>query len=391
MPEKTNEPQNDKHGNRSETDYAAKLAVAAQAMERMMGGSAGTRANAVPRPSDNAATVAADTGASTIPIRHGSRELLERVAPHIFRIDLPVPEALDVTNSYVVLGGKHNLIIDAGCNLPQTEDAFDEALSRLDASWKSVDVFLTHSDYDHCAGLTRIGRQGMIVYSAMEDYAERAVPALSCEAFVKAAQRIGEAHGAPCSFDRDYWAPVHDRGTDDIRVSTLEDGDTLKAGDYRFECIAAPGHDKYCMCLYEPTAKILVAGDVLLANSYPGIMLSSDEDELSQYFASLKRIRNLPCNLVLCGHGPEFTDLASRVDETIAHHERQLDNIRGILAQGTSDPLEIAYATTQLPRRRDWEDRSMLGKAILVGQTMTYLRHLMERGEYDHPELIVHK
>lgn len=390
MPEKANGFQNERHGNGAEEDYAAKLVVAAQAMERMMGG-AGTNASAAPRPSDNAATLAAGAEASTVPIRHGTRNLLERVAPHIFRIDLPVPEELNVTNSYVVLGGKHNLVIDAGCNLPQTEEAFDEALSRLDVPWRATDVFLTHSDYDHCAGLTRIGRQGMIVYSGMEDYADRAKPALSCAPYTQAVERIGAEHDVPCNLDSDYWAPMRDRGTDDIRVSTLEDGDTLKAGDYRFECIATPGHDPYCICLYEPTAKILVAGDVLLGNAYPAITLTADEDAISQYFASLRKIRDLPCNLVLCGHGPEFTDLAGRVDETIAHHERQLDNIRGILDRGIIDPLEIAYATTLLPRRRDWADRNMLGRVTLIGQTMAYLRHLMEQGEYDHPELIVPK
>lgn len=206
MPEKANGFQNERHGNGAEEDYAAKLVVAAQAMERMMGG-AGTNASAAPRPSDNAATLAAGAEASTVPIRHGTRNLLERVAPHIFRIDLPVPEELDVTNSYVVLGGKHNLVIDAGCNLPQTEEAFDEALSRLDVPWRATDVFLTHSDYDHCAGLTRIGRQGMIVYSGMEDYADRAKPALSCAPYTQAVERIGAEHDAPCNLDSDYWAP----------------------------------------------------------------------------------------------------------------------------------------------------------------------------------------
>lgn len=395
-----NESNNGRHAGEAEPDYAAKLMVAAQAMERIMGGSAkgGTgdgrplcTAGSAPRPSDNAATVAAGAQAATIPIRSGSRPLLERVAPHIFRIDLPVPEVLDVTNSYLILGGKHNLIVDAGCNLPQTEEAFDEALSRLDVSWKSVDVFLTHSDYDHCAGLTRIGRQGMIVYSGMEDYSERAVPIMGGEAFAQAAERVSKEHGVPHEFDRDYWAPLRDRGSDDIRVSTLEDGDALKVGEYRFECIAAPGHDPYCICLYEPTAKILIAGDVLLGNAYPSVTLGSDEDELGQYLASLDKIRDLPCNLVLCGHGPEFTDLAGRVDATKAHYRRQLDNVRSVLAQGLVDPAEIAYATTKLPRRKSWAERTVFGRNALIGQTMGYLRHLAARGEYDHPELIVHK
>lgn len=337
------------------------------------------------------ASQAAAGTAPTVPLRPATRPLVERVAPHIFRIDLPVPEALEPTNSYLVRGGKHNLLIDAGLNLPQTEEAFDEALSRLDVPWKTVDVFLTHSDYDHCAGLTRIARQGMIVYSGMEDYDDRAVPVLAGEAFAEAAERVSAAHGVPYTFDRDYWAPMRDRGEDGIRVSTVEDGDTIKVGDYRFTCIATPGHDPFCICLYEPDAQILVAGDVLLRDSYSSVLLSSDTDELGQYLANLDRIRDLPCKLVLTGHGAEFGDLAARVDATKAHYARQLDNVRAVLARGITDPAEVAYATTTFPRRMPWEERQTFQRNALIGQTMSCLRYLAERGEYDRPDLIVHK
>ena len=41
----------------------------------------------------------------------------------------------------------------------------------------------------------------------------------------------------------------------------LADGDVYHNGSYRFRVITTPGHDDWHICLYEPTAKILIAGD----------------------------------------------------------------------------------------------------------------------------------
>ncbi|MGI6590275.1 MAG: MBL fold metallo-hydrolase [Eggerthellaceae bacterium] len=370
-------------------DYEEKLAEAARMVEDAFQSFTPQPARTA-SPADNAETVAAGAQ-QTMPLRPRSRDALVRVAPHIFRIDLPVPELVSVSNSYVVLGGKRNLIIDAGCNLPEVEEAFDMALSRLDVAWKSVDVFLTHSHFDHCAGLTRIARQGMLVYSGLEDYADRMTPIMGRREFQEAAERVCRAHGVPYDYDPAYFAPMRDTGTDDIRVTTVEDGDTITVGDFRFRCIAARGHDFAQICLYEPTARILVAGDQLLGDLYPPVILESEEDELAQFLESLDRLRDLPVDLVLTGHGSEFSDLPARVDAIKAHYERQLDNVRAVLAEGLIDPGEIAYATTHLPRRKPWEQRSIFGMHTLIGQTMTYLRHLLETGEYTHPELIFHK
>lgn len=390
-------------------DYAAKLTEAAEHMEHLMremqqkapqaGEAAASEAEVsatireAPATAHNAATVAAGAAnKATMPVRSGTRDALVRVAPHIFRLDLPVPELLPTTNSYLVLGGKHSLIIDTGCNLTQTEDAFEEALSRLNVSWNTVDVFLTHSDFDHCAGLTKIARQGMIVYAGMDDYRERTTPIMASGAFAEIARQVCERHNVPYTFDREYLAPMADRGTDDIRVSEVEEGDTLKVGDFRFQCIATPGHNPHHICLYEPNARILVAGDHLLGSQYPSLSLTDvNVDEYAEYLDSLDKVRDLPCDLVLCGHGEEFTDLPGRVDAIKAHFARQLDYARQAIADGITDPGEIAYATTHLPRRTPWEERSVFQFNALVGQTMVLLRHLVETGEYPHPELLVHR
>lgn len=327
----------------------------------------------------------------SIPIKYGTRDPLVKVAPHIFRIDLPVTEVLPTTNSYLVIGPERSLLIDAGLNIPETKDVLDLALSKLNVPWNKVDVFLTHSDLDHAAGLTQIARQTMRVYSGMTDFRQRSIPIMRGEPFFAIVERICQEHGTPYEFDRDWWAPMRDRGTDDIAVTTLREGDVLDVGDYHFEVIATPGHEPSHLCLYDRSSRIFVAGDHILGDSYPSVVLSSDTDELGLYLESVRKVRDYDCSIVLTGHGEEFSDLAGRVDAIVSHYERQLANIREILDTGLTDPAEIAYATTCRPRRKPWAERPLFGQVALVGATMTYLKHLVAAGEYPDQYPIVHK
>ena len=327
----------------------------------------------------------------SISIVSGRRDPLVKVAPHIFRIDLPVTEVLPPTNSYIVIGPERSLLIDTGLNIPESKDALDLALSKLNVPWSKVDVFLTHSDLDHAAGLTQIARQTMRVYSGMTDFRQRSTPIMCGEPFFELVERICRDHGTPFEFDRDWWAPMRDRGTDDILVTTLREGDALDVGDYHFEVTATPGHEPSHLCLFDRESGVFVAGDHVMGDSYPSIILSSDTDELGLYLQSLDKIRDVPARIVLTGHGEEFTDLASRVDAIKAHYERQLDSIRAILDTGLTDPAEIAYATTCRPRRKPWGERPLFGQVALVGATMTYLKHLVAIGEYPEQYEIRHK
>ena len=243
----------------------------------------------------------------SIPIVSGRRDPLVKVAPHIFRIDLPVTEVLPTTNSYIVIGPDRSLLIDAGLNIPEVKDALDLALSKLNVPWNRVDVFLTHSDLDHAAGLTQIARQTMRVYSGMTDFRQRSIPIMCGEPFFATVERICREHGAPYEFDPDWWAPMRDRGTDDILVTTLREGDVLDVGDYHFEVIATPGHTMGSICLFlEPEdgqdgAPVLFSGDTLFAGTHG--RTDFEESSFEDMRWSLVRLIDLPDEtIVLPGH-----------------------------------------------------------------------------------------
>lgn len=66
------------------------------------------------------------------------------------------------------------------------------------------------------------------------------------------------------------------------------------------------------------------------------------EDPLSDYLASLRRLRALPVDVVLPSHGDPFEDLGGRVDQILAHHESRNGEILRLLAGAPRTSYEVA-------------------------------------------------
>ena len=103
-------------------------------------------------------------------------------------------------------------------------------------------------------------------------------------------------------------------------LKVLEDGDQIRVGDYRFQCVATPGHTMGHVCLYEPARKILVAGDHILDDITPNIQCWSDtQNPLKHYLESLDKVYKLDIDLVLPGHRRLIEDHHARINELKEH------------------------------------------------------------------------
>jgi glyoxylase-like metal-dependent hydrolase (beta-lactamase superfamily II) len=87
----------------------------------------------------------------------------------------------------------------------------------------------------------------------------------------------------------------------------LREGDRVEAGRLSFTVMHTPGHTEGSVCLYEPTHRLLLAGDVLFAGSFGRTDLPGGDD--GAMVDSLARLaRDLPDEVrVLPGHGAETT------------------------------------------------------------------------------------
>jgi glyoxylase-like metal-dependent hydrolase (beta-lactamase superfamily II) len=105
-----------------------------------------------------------------------------------------------------------------------------------------------------------------------------------------------------------------------------------------FSAIATPGHsaDSVCLLLDE---RICFAGDTVLGTG--SVFIAPGEGSLSAYLASLRRLRELPLEVLCPGHGPYVWDPAAKLDEYIAHRLEREQRLLDALDAGlrTQDEL----------------------------------------------------
>lgn len=79
----------------------------------------------------------------------------------------------------------------------------------------------------------------------------------------------------------------------------LEDGDVIDLGDRHFEIIHTPGHSPGGIALWETASGILFSGDIVYDGPLIEDTYHADADD---YYASMKRLLDLPVRLVHGGH-----------------------------------------------------------------------------------------
>lgn len=86
----------------------------------------------------------------------------------------------------------------------------------------------------------------------------------------------------------------------------LADNDVVEVGETKFTVLHTPGHSPGSVCFYSEKNSLLLSGDTMFYGSYGRTDLWGGNE--SQLFQSLKRLKQLPKNVVVVtGHGPMTT------------------------------------------------------------------------------------
>jgi glyoxylase-like metal-dependent hydrolase (beta-lactamase superfamily II) len=165
---------------------------------------------------------------------------------------------------------------------------------------------------------------------------------------------------------------------------TLDGGEEIVCGRFAFKVVWTPGHSAGHICLYDAGNKVLLSGDHVLPHITPsvGLHVRTASNPLADYLDSLKLIGRLQAELVLPGHGEPFAGLPERTSELLAHHQRRLDEIVGLLEQTPERPrtgYDLA-AHMRWSRRRTWDDLSGFERRLAVTEALAHLELLHARG-----------
>jgi glyoxylase-like metal-dependent hydrolase (beta-lactamase superfamily II) len=152
-----------------------------------------------------------------------------------------------------------------------------------------------------------------------------------------------------------------------LEVPVFQPGDGESAGP--FSAIATPGHsaDSVCLLLDE---RICFAGDTVLGTG--SVFIAPGEGSLSAYLASLRRLRELPLEVLCPGHGPYVWDPAAKLDEYISH---RLERERRLL-----DALEAGLRTQDELLDSAWSDAPAELRYFAGLSLASHLEKLEEEG-----------
>ncbi|MGE4428130.1 MAG: MBL fold metallo-hydrolase [Solirubrobacteraceae bacterium] len=242
------------------------------------------------------------------------------VVPGVWRLRLPLPwDGISHANAYAIPDDDGVVLVDCGsAGHPTMEDALDRALAEAGHRVEDVRLLVgTHAHTDHI-GLARtvIARSGCRFVARGETgpiYDGHRDPDRVRRLRTDLARREGTPDVA--------LADCGDTGEEELAIEaavephgSLDEGDRIETGAGFVEVLHTPGHSPSHVCLHQPDAGWLIAGDVLCAAFVPWLDIGYSVDPYAEWQASLRRLAALPDRtVVLPGHGRPITDLAGVV------------------------------------------------------------------------------
>lgn len=198
-------------------------------------------------------------------------------------------------NNVLLFGEEDVSLVDSGycAHQQMTLDLVSNALKQHDL--KNLNkVVNTHLHSDHCGG-----------NAALSD-------AFDCEIWIPTAEAI-----AVQDWD-EHLLSFQQLGQECPRFShqaLLVPGEEIILGPYRWQILAAPGHDNHSIMLYQEQHQILISADALWEQGFgvifPELWGEGGFEEVAQ---TLELIERLPVALVIPGHGKPFTDVKQSIE-----------------------------------------------------------------------------
>jgi ribonuclease/clavin/mitogillin len=208
----------------------------------------------------------------------------------------PGPLTRGGTNTWL-LPGKEPTLVDAAEDSDEYAARVAEALEAEQPGATLKRVLVTHAHSDHVAGLVALQRRWPDLLFAKLPGAKDA-----------------------------RWG---------VTFEPLADEAVVRAGDSALWVIHTPGHAPDHVCFYEPSAAVLLCGD-LLVNGGTITIPPSHGGNLRHYMKSLRRVLDLQPRQALAGHGDPIDNPAALIRAYIGHRQLREQQIVDVLDAGPS-------------------------------------------------------
>ena len=161
----------------------------------------------------------------------------------------------------------------------------------------------------------------------------------------------------------------------------LDEGYEIQLGSRRLCVLDVRGHSPGHVALYDREAGILFGGDAVLFETTPGVSPGAPSGNgYENTVSALRRISDLPIDLLLPGHGEprRRIEVKERAEILLKHHQTRLELVTGIVSRNPG--IGVVEITVKLIGTSGLRG----GGLIRVGSTMQYVTeltsHLVDRG-----------
>ncbi|MDP6180466.1 MAG: MBL fold metallo-hydrolase, partial [Desulfatiglandales bacterium] len=272
------------------------------------------------------------------------------IVPGILQFKIPLPDSpLGDVNAYLIEADDGWILLDTGWNTEEAFNAFEGQLKEAELDFKDISlIIITHVHPDHFGLAGRIKQLAgceVAIHRMEQSLIESRY--LWTDILLKEMGKFLYRHGTPeedLPILQSASMAVVQNVVPSVPERALFGGEIITAGVFGLQVLWTPGHARGHICLYDSSRKILFTGDHILPVITPNISLhvQSSENPLGDYLRSLKSLRQLDVDLVLPAHENIFTDLKSRIDFLLDHHEQRKTEILNSLGPERMTAYRIA-------------------------------------------------
>lgn len=309
------------------------------------------------------------------------------VADGVLQARIAMPLALGHVNVYLLRDTDGWWLIDTGLNIQTSRRCWETIAANVDAleglpfkalvcthfhhdhaglaHWLAaqfdIPLYMSHGEYFMLRAFADSGHQGASP-TQLGFYQRAGMPPVAIDSLLEDLDAYPAQPACPDSYHR------------------LREGQQLTIGERRWQVVIGEGHAPEHVCLYSEEDRLLLAGDQILPEISPNIMVGHMEpeaDPMSGWFASLDRLAELAGDtLVMPGHGDVFRNLHERVQQLRDHHDRQFDSLRRLASE--------TQAFTAFRAMRWLFPQELAGTQMLLalGETIAHLTWLTRHAEF---------
>lgn len=280
---------------------------------------------------------------------------VRQLLPGLKWFRVPLPFVLNHVNCWLLDdGGRDNTItvIDTGADKSQTRAMWEGVFANTLEGRRISRLICTHGHPDH-VGLAgwMCDRLGVSLHMTLAEWMAPQVWMQEGQgAMPPATHAFFASHGLDDAAIKKIHAARETTPPHTSRLPTsfvrMRDNEVVKFGGQKWKVLVNGGHADEHASFYCKETNVLIAGDQILSRISPVVGVFPGQplaEPLSDYLASLKRLRKLPADtIVLPSHGLPFRGLHTRIDQLAHHHVDGLDALWGHM-KAPANAVELAH------------------------------------------------